>query len=264
MAKRFIDTGFFKSPFVRSLQAPLKLFYSFIICDCSASGIWIIDFEAANMFCGTKLKPEDATGFLTSGKAVDLQNGKWFIPGFIEHQYPNGLKRDNRAHIGVIAELDSYGLLDNDLKIIKVAQKDLGSPLQGAKVMVKVMDKEKDMVKDKVNASPLVISLPPTKEKIQEWATEAMEDSGFMTQCSGKHGNGPEKAIEAVKEFFKDKLSTGEWTDWPDSKSMRRNLLYWMEINGERKRRKTNEKNIRNNGLRPTGIEPSKKRFGKL
>jgi hypothetical protein len=56
MAKRFLETSFFKSPFVRSLKAPLKALYCFIICDCDGSGIWNADFEIASVYVGLKIE----------------------------------------------------------------------------------------------------------------------------------------------------------------------------------------------------------------
>lgn len=152
MAKRFIDTGYFKSPFVRGLEAPLKLLYSFIICDCSPAGIWTVDLEVAALYCGTKITQEQAEKvFIKTGKAIDLKNGKWFLPGFIEHQYPQGLSEKNPAQKNLISELKNYDLIDEDLKL-KPTDLIQGhrSPSEGAKVMVMEIVKEKDKVKEQV------------------------------------------------------------------------------------------------------------------
>lgn len=102
---------------------------------------------------------------------------------------------------------------------------------------------------------PMVISLPPTKEKAQAWAEGALADMDFMARCSAKHGNGPPKAMEAVKEFFQDKFTTGKWQDWKNEPDMRSNLLYWMEINGEKQRNKKNGTAKNNGNLGPTGVK---------
>ena len=84
MAKRFIDTSFFKSPFVRGLKGAYKGLYLFIICDCDGSGIWAADFEAASLYIGQSV---DQSGFqkffIEKGKAIDLENGRYFLPDFI-------------------------------------------------------------------------------------------------------------------------------------------------------------------------------------
>jgi len=132
MAKRFIDTSFYKSPFVRGLKGSMKALYTFIICDCTGDGIWTLDLDIASIYTGfnyTKKEFEDA--FVKTGKAIDLLNGRYFFADFIEHQYPSGLSLTNVAHKNFITELNKYGLLDATLKPLK-------RPFDGSKVMVMV------------------------------------------------------------------------------------------------------------------------------
>lgn len=151
MAKRFLDTGFYKSPFVRGLKAPLKLLYSFIICDCDGAGIWNCDFEIAGLYIGQEVSKEDFEAyFVKPGKAIDLKNGKYFFPDFLEHQYPQGLSEKNPAQKNFINDLKKYDLLDDELKYKKPLQSPFKAPSKGSKVMVKekvmVEVKEKVMV----------------------------------------------------------------------------------------------------------------------
>jgi predicted DNA-binding antitoxin AbrB/MazE fold protein len=87
-----------------------------------------------------------AKNFVETGKAIDLQNGRFFIPDFIDHQYPSGLQINNKAHGNFISELLKYDVIT---EIEDGTFKPLQSPLQGSKVMVKVMVQEKVMVKAK-------------------------------------------------------------------------------------------------------------------
>lgn len=128
MAKRFIETGFFKSPFVRRLKAPLKTLYLFIICDCEGSGIWAKDLEIASFYIGYKVTEDDFLLFVDAKKAVDLGNGKFFFPDFIEHQYPSGLQHENRAHKNFIEDLLKFNLLDDNLRPLIDPSKGLLSP----------------------------------------------------------------------------------------------------------------------------------------
>lgn len=140
MANRFIDTGFYKSPFVRSLKGSLKSLYSFIICDCNGAGIWVKDLPIASVFIGFQITDKEfEDGFVLPKKAVDLKDGKFFFPDFIEHQYPKGLGANNPAHVNFIIELKKYKLIDENLK---VKSKGLIRPLEGSNVIVKVMVKE--------------------------------------------------------------------------------------------------------------------------
>lgn len=118
MAQRFMDTNFYKSPYVRSLKGALKGLYSFIICDCTGAGIWAKDLPIASAYIGFEITDSEFDEwFVKKGKAVDLNDGKFFFPSFIEHQYPSGLQGNNKAHKNFIVELQKYDLLNPDLSL---------------------------------------------------------------------------------------------------------------------------------------------------
>lgn len=122
MANRFLETNYYKSPFVRSLKGAIKGLYSFIICDCTQSGVWAKDMEAASMYIGFNVTDFDfIENFVDRGKAIDIGGNKFFFPDFIEHQYPKGLQENNPAHRNIIFELNKYDLLDekNQVKVKK-------------------------------------------------------------------------------------------------------------------------------------------------
>lgn len=138
MAKRFIDTTYFKSPFVRQLDFKMKTFYIFVICDCDGAGIWSADFEIASLYIGTKITLNEFKNvFIDSKKAIDLKNGKYFFPDFIEHQYPKGLSIHNPAQKNFISELLKYSLISTDLKPLWSTYKD-------TYVMVEVKEEEEE------------------------------------------------------------------------------------------------------------------------
>jgi hypothetical protein len=119
MANRFLETNYYKSPFVRGLKGALKGLYSFIICDCSPSGIWAKDLEAASMYTGFPQSEEDfEEKFVSTGKAILISVNRYFFPDFIEHQYPSGLSTNNKAHTKTIEELKKLSLID-DAKTVK-------------------------------------------------------------------------------------------------------------------------------------------------
>jgi len=160
MAKRFIDTGFYKSPFVRGLKGSLKGLYSYIICDCDGAGIWVKDLEIASMYIGFKISETDFNVFIESGKAIDLKNGKYFFPDFLEHQYPKGLSIHNPAQKNFILELQKNSMIDSDLK-------PLWSTFKGTKVMV--MEKEKVMVMEKVKEKEPEIFKTELEKKVNDF-----------------------------------------------------------------------------------------------
>lgn len=143
MSKRFTDTEKWKKPFIRNLSAPYKLLWLYICDDCDHSGIWQVDIDVAKIRIGEDINEQDAIKFFED-KIIKIDNGnKWFIPSFIDFQYPSGLNPDNKAHGGIIKMLIKYKLIDDQLK-------PLGSPLQGDKDMVKDKVMDKDKVKEEI------------------------------------------------------------------------------------------------------------------
>ena len=143
MSKRFTDTEKWKKPFIRNLSAPYKLLWLYICDDCDYSGIWQVDIDVAKIRIGEDINEQDALKFFDD-KIIKIDNGnKWFIPSFIDFQYPSGLNPDNKAHGGIIKMLIKYNLIDDQLK-------PLSSPLQGDKDMVKDKVMDKDKVKEEI------------------------------------------------------------------------------------------------------------------
>lgn len=137
MSKRFTDTNKYRKPFVRGLQGAYKLLWDYLYHDCDHAGIWIVDFEVAQLFIGKDMpvNKEEALRFFNNGeiRIIEIDHGKkWFIKPFIEFQYGE-LSENNRAHKSVINILKKYNLYN-----VKGSR----SPLQGA--MDKDMDKDKD------------------------------------------------------------------------------------------------------------------------
>ena len=140
MAKRFTDTEKWKKPFIRGLQGAYKLLWLYICDDCDHAGIWQVDFDVAQIRIGEKIDLNEAIKSFEDKIVIFDKGNKWFIPSFIEFQYPSGLNPENRSHNSVIILLEKYNLLDKQ-------NKPLISPLEGRKDMVKDMVMVKDKVK---------------------------------------------------------------------------------------------------------------------
>ncbi len=182
MAKRFTDTNKYKKPFIRGLQGGYKVLWDYLYHDCDHAGIWIVDFEIAQIYVGADLpiNKADALKYFNESeeRIIEIDHGtKWFIPSFISFQYGE-LKESNRAHNSVINILKNKGLI---------------SSLQGAKDKDK--DMVKDMVKDKDKEEEKEKEKPETKVEI--WPT--FED--FWTAYAKKVGS-----KEKCKQKF-DKLN---------------------------------------------------------
>ena len=181
MANRFLNTSFFKSPFVRGLEGSLKTLYCFIICDCEPSGIWSKDLDIAGVYTGFKFtESQFYKSFVETGKAVDLGNGKYFFPDFIEHQYPKGLSEKNIAHNNIIPILLSLNLLDENLKPLK-------RPFEGSKVMV--MDKVKEkvlVIPEKFDFKNALLSYGFDKTLVSEWLEVRRKKKAVNTETAYK------------------------------------------------------------------------------
>lgn len=160
MAKRFTDTNKYKKSFIRSLPGPYKLLWDFLYHDCDHAGVWIVDFEMAQLFLGKDMPVDRARALELFNdeeevRVVEVDGGKkWFLPGFIEFQYTK-LKAENRAHSAAILQLQKFGLLEADLSVRRsfkknpsIENKPLISPLEGAKDKDKDKEQEKDKEKD--------------------------------------------------------------------------------------------------------------------
>lgn len=207
MAKRFTDTEKWKKPFIRGLQGPYKLLWLYICDDCDHAGIWQVDMDVASIRIGETLDKEKALASF-GDKIVIFDNGhKWFIPSFLEFQYPSGLNPDNRAHSSIIHLLEKY-----NLKIS--SNKPLTSTLQGRKDM----DMVKDMVKVKDNKGEIKFYFTGF-EVIEMWdkwkdykfnhfkfkyKTIQSEQAAFdsLLELSGKN-------LDIAKEIVKQSMANG-------------------------------------------------------
>jgi hypothetical protein len=233
MAKRFTDTEKWKKPFIRGLQGAYKLLWLYICDDCDHAGIWQVDLDVAQIRIGEKINIEEAIKSFGDKIVIFDKGNKWFIPSFIEFQYPSGLNPENRAHNSTIILLEKYNLIDKNNKPLK-------SPLEGAmdmdKDMVMVKDKEQakekkpnleeflsfckeDMVKNNLNYDSYEYSL---KSKFNSWEENGWKDgnnkpikswkskirntipflSPFKANLS-QNGNTYQNQLEAARKAFK-------------------------------------------------------------
>jgi hypothetical protein len=122
MAKRFIDTAFFKDPFVRGLQGACKGLYIYLFLDCSNAGLWDVELDVARLRCGV---PDSVTDedikLMFADKIIEVHDGqKWLIKNFLKLQHNSVLKENNRAHTSAIEELKKFDLITEKEKGIYV------------------------------------------------------------------------------------------------------------------------------------------------
>lgn len=110
MAKRFIDSNIFRKGLVRGLDAPCKLLFLYLICDCDHAGIWDVELDIASLRLDRKY--DEAKTLKSLGDVVyPFDDGKkWFLPHFVEFQYGTHLNEANKAHMSVMNLLKKHGL----------------------------------------------------------------------------------------------------------------------------------------------------------
>ena len=209
MAKRFTDTDKYKKPFIRGLKGAYKLLWDYLYHDCNHAGIWIVDFDIAQIYIGSDMpiNKSDALKFFNTDeiRVIEFDNcSKWFIPSFIDFQYGT-LTETNRAHNSVISILSKYGLYKN---------KGLIRGLQGRK------DKDKDKVMDKDILAPFEVFVNEVKngnhrQAIEQWYMELKLKPKSLTELLNKGFKGQLLTDEKVhantlelKRHFKNWLNT--------------------------------------------------------
>lgn len=203
MAKRFTDTEKWKKMFLRKLKTSYKVFWLYLLDECSHAGIWDVDFETAEIKTGEKLSEKIALE-LFQEKILPFDNfKKWFIPDFIEFQYGD-LKIDNRVHASVIQNLSKYNLIDSQ-------NKPLISPLQRAmdKDKVKDMDKLKAKDKEKDPENKIELTHPLAIFAMSLKNVSKLSEQLSDTQCEKLTSKFSKEILEdvlAAMENYKDLL----------------------------------------------------------
>lgn len=169
MAKRFIDTDLFKKRFIRGLRGPYKLLWVYLFCECDNAGIWEVDIQAAELYCGQKFNLDEIRKVFAGKIHFFNDEGKAFIPEFIEFQYGEvPLNSKNPAHKSVISKLSKYQLFG---VLNKGAVKAQGSPFKGDMDMDKEMDKDKDKG-GAGEKSKIARFVPPTLAEVTAYCKE--------------------------------------------------------------------------------------------
>jgi len=156
-------------------------------------------------------------------KIVIFDRGnKWFIPSFIEFQYPSGLNPQNNAHGGVIRTLEKYSLLENKPQI-SPSQEPMDMDMVKDMEMDKVMDKEgKPEKKEKSD------SKKPTKEEFLKYCEERCAILGLNFFQHKSKASVKYDAWDA--NGWKD-LNGNKISNW--KAKIVANLQYWKDESGK-------------------------------
>ena len=122
MEKRFTDSDKWKKGFIRGLSPKYKLFWFYILDDCTNAGVWETDFEVASIRIGIKITENEAINTFAQHIKIFDNGDKWFIPKFIEFQY-GVLNPNSRPHQSAIKQIERYNLYDlEETKLIETVK----------------------------------------------------------------------------------------------------------------------------------------------
>lgn len=109
---RFFDPERYNEDWYIELKGEYQKFFDYIIETCDCAGVWKpnkIDFETKT---GFKINLDSLLSKVNKGKErlLVLNNGRWFLPGFIKFQYFNRkaafeLDNSNNLHKGILTSL---------------------------------------------------------------------------------------------------------------------------------------------------------------
>lgn len=111
MAKRFIDTGLFDDPWFMDLSNDGKLFWVYCITKCDHAGIIEINRRLAEFQTGINslLTVIEELG----NRLLRIDDRLFFIPKFLEFQYPGFPNSKVRQQQSAVSILTKYGFIEN-------------------------------------------------------------------------------------------------------------------------------------------------------
>jgi transcription termination factor NusB len=151
MAKRYHDTNIWEEDWFLSLSPNHMLFWLYVCDKCDHAGILRPNKSLFEKITTLKV---DVDQFLDSVNSFDrvrigvLDNGRWFLTGFIVFQYGKSLNTNNRVHKSIIEQLEKnqvdYKSMCYGLDPFLTSKRDQVDPIDTLK------DKDKDKEKNKV------------------------------------------------------------------------------------------------------------------
>lgn len=112
MSKRFIDTGLFDDDWFMDLSKDAKLLWVYYITKCDHAGI----IKLNEKLCKVQTDIKDLEGVIKQlgNRLVTVSEHLYFIPKFIEFQYPGFPNSKVRQQQSAVDILIKYGLFDKE------------------------------------------------------------------------------------------------------------------------------------------------------
>lgn len=116
MAKRFIDTEIFNDPWFMDLSVNSKLLFFYMITNCNHAGIIDMNWKLIEFQTKIKLLTKSYNTLIKElgNRIIRLSNDYYFIPKFIDFQYPGFPKSKVRQQEGAIRLLKEFDLWNEE------------------------------------------------------------------------------------------------------------------------------------------------------
>ena len=107
MAKRFTETTKWNEDWFLDLNSEHKLFWIYICDNCDHAGIFKPNKRLFELLIGKKINVSEFISVVNEDKVrlLELNNGRWYLTGFISFQYGGKLNENNRVHKSILALL---------------------------------------------------------------------------------------------------------------------------------------------------------------
>lgn len=141
MAIRLVNATIWQRDWFLNLDGKHQLFVHYLRDHCDHAGVWQPSFKLFEKISGMRIFKDEFLSNVNqdSIRVHILENGKWWLTGFIEDQYKTlSLNSFNSAHRGVISQLENNQVPYESYGYKVAPSKPLASPFVGAK------DKDKD------------------------------------------------------------------------------------------------------------------------
>tara|TARA_R110002074_G_scaffold295033_1_gene466647 strand:- start:495 stop:1142 length:648 start_codon:yes stop_codon:yes gene_type:complete len=108
MAKRFTDTAKWNEDWFLDLSNSHKLFWIYVCDNCDHAGVFKPNKRMFELLVGEKIDIVEFFNIVNQNKVrvLELNNGRWYLTGFISFQYGGKLNDNNRVHKSILALLN--------------------------------------------------------------------------------------------------------------------------------------------------------------
>lgn len=213
MAKRFIDTGLFDDPWFMDLSIDGKIFWIYCITKCDHAGIIEINKKLAVFQTG--INSLDTVIEELGNRLVRVTEHIFFIPKFLEFQYPGFPNSKVRQQQSAVSILTKYGFIsDGKLTVNKELGNYYGNGNDNGTVVIK---EESNLLTNAENFDFEII------KKNEKW----LETVFMNARLSEKANVTPERYNELVNLFISEQKLSGIVKNEMDYKN---HFINWIKV----------------------------------